>query len=197
MNINFYKICFFYCSVCLWAGCGADNKQQTNSNGGSPSSQEVKNFVPPKPPPKRIVRDELFEKISRIPVAKTENQTRFAIHKINERTGSNDLVANPYVLKPGEDATFIGVAVDNLAGEAANSVYLVLNNKMAFKTNYGGNSDGFAVHAKNPKYNRAGFRISIDYEKFEQGVNEIKVIIVGKGGKYKFAPLRVYRIVKE
>lgn len=133
--------------------------------------------------------------LAKIPLVKGGKGTRFSIDRLNERSGSNDLVKRPYRLKKGEDLKVVGKAVDDVANTVADAVYLKINGSKIIPTNYGGASKGFAKSKNDPR-NNAGFQINIKNKLLKKGKNTIQVIIVGKNRKYKFAPPRKYTVIK-
>jgi hypothetical protein len=181
------KILFLFLALAVVSCGGSGEQAQKNSSTSAQTATK-------KGPAKKAPKSKLQSKLATIPLAK--KPTKFSIHRMNNRKGSNDLIANPYKLKANENLKVIGVAVDDIAQLPAKEVYLALNGNDIIPTNYGGNSAGFASSTKNPKYKKAGFQITIPYARFKKGKNEIKVIIVGANGKYKFVQPRVYSVMK-
>ena len=109
---------------------------------------------------------------------KSQKKTRAYIYNISDKSVTKD--KQPFRIT--DDIVVKGIGIDQPRKTVAEGVYVKIG-KQYFKADYGKPSKDFATKAKNPKYAKAGFVVTIPKGKIKKGDYEVGVCVVSSDRK--------------
>ncbi len=110
---------------------------------------------------------------------KSEKQTHAFIKRINDK---NPVIDKPPFRLTENTITIKGMAIDKPRRTAAAGVYVKIGDQF-FKTDYGQSQRAYAERAKNPKYLKSAFTVTIPKHKIKQGDYDVSLCVVSSDKK--------------